>query len=253
LSFDARETSLLADAMETCRKSQDWPVPFLLLDQIAQLLHADDVSFGLFDSGVQQVPFMRAVDPEGSGDAGETIDEARKNPFWTTYWSRPGSSFPDRARVYDQVSLAPDFGSRRERRNRVGAGGPLSSMYGCLPGRTPGRHYRIAAWRYDGPDFGERERLAVGLLSPHVEKAYWAQVAATREPVPLTRRQLELMDWVREGLTNVQIARRLHISEGTVRTHLNNIYERLGTSGRTAAVHAVFGPSEDWPLGPEGQ
>jgi len=42
------------------------------------------------------------------------------------------------------------------------------------------------------------------------------------------------------GCTNTQIARRLGISEGTVRTHLENIYERLGVSSRTAAVIRAF-------------
>ena len=58
-----------------------------------------------------------------------------------------------------------------------------------------------------------------------------------------------MLEYVREGLTNIQIAHRLEISEATVRTRLNNVYERLGISGRTAAVHAVFGPSSDWPEG----
>jgi len=39
---------------------------------------------------------------------------------------------------------------------------------------------------------------------------------------------------------NTQIARRLGISEGTVRTHLENIYERLHLSSRTAAVTRAF-------------
>jgi DNA-binding NarL/FixJ family response regulator len=41
---------------------------------------------------------------------------------------------------------------------------------------------------------------------------------------------------VAAGHTNTQIARRLGISESTVRTHLEHIYERLGVSSRTAAV-----------------
>jgi DNA-binding CsgD family transcriptional regulator len=45
---------------------------------------------------------------------------------------------------------------------------------------------------------------------------------------------------VSAGHTNAQIARRLGISEGTVRTHLENIYGRLGVSSRTAAVTRAF-------------
>ena len=42
------------------------------------------------------------------------------------------------------------------------------------------------------------------------------------------------------GHTNAQIARRLAVTEGTVRTHLQNIYERLRVSSRTAAVTRAF-------------
>jgi DNA-binding CsgD family transcriptional regulator len=45
---------------------------------------------------------------------------------------------------------------------------------------------------------------------------------------------------VASGHTNAQIARRLGISEGTVRTHLENIYKKLHVSSRTAAVARAF-------------
>jgi DNA-binding NarL/FixJ family response regulator len=42
------------------------------------------------------------------------------------------------------------------------------------------------------------------------------------------------------GRTNTQIARRLGLSEGTVRTHLENIYNRLQVSNGTAVVVRAF-------------
>jgi len=44
------------------------------------------------------------------------------------------------------------------------------------------------------------------------------------------------LQFVAQGYTNTQIGRRMRLSEGTVRTHLNHIYERLGVTSRTAAV-----------------
>ena len=50
----------------------------------------------------------------------------------------------------------------------------------------------------------------------------------------------ELLNLVAAAHTNTQIARRLGISEGTVRTHLENIYRLLQVSSRTAAVNRAF-------------
>jgi DNA-binding NarL/FixJ family response regulator len=49
---------------------------------------------------------------------------------------------------------------------------------------------------------------------------------------------------VAAGHTNAQIARRLSVTEGTVRKHLENIYARLHVSSRTAAVTRAF-PDRD--------
>ena len=71
-----------------------------------------------------------------------------------------------------------------------------------------------------------------------------------RRGVPaLTARQWDLMHLVAAGYTNSQIGRRLGLSEGTVRKHLENIYGRLHVSSRTAAVTRTFATVQQ-PLNP---
>ncbi|MFC8295006.1 response regulator [Streptomyces sp. NPDC057242] len=52
----------------------------------------------------------------------------------------------------------------------------------------------------------------------------------------LTRRETEVLSLVAEGLSNQTIGQRLHLTEGTVKSHLARIYAKLGTDSRTAAV-----------------
>lgn len=52
----------------------------------------------------------------------------------------------------------------------------------------------------------------------------------------LTPREAEIVRMVAKGLRNKIIGERLAISEGTVKVHLHNIYEKLGVDGRLALV-----------------
>ena len=52
----------------------------------------------------------------------------------------------------------------------------------------------------------------------------------------LTPRELEIVRLASEGLRNKEIAERLTITEGTVKIHLHNIYEKLGVTGRTQLI-----------------
>jgi len=58
--------------------------------------------------------------------------------------------------------------------------------------------------------------------------------------VGLTAREVEVLKLLAEGLTNQEIANRLIVSPTTVKTHVQNILQKLGVSDRTqAAVYAV--------------
>jgi len=61
--------------------------------------------------------------------------------------------------------------------------------------------------------------------------------AGTREvAAALTPRELEVVGLVVKGARNREIAEKLFISEGTVKIHLHNIYERLGVAGRVEVI-----------------
>jgi DNA-binding NarL/FixJ family response regulator len=55
-------------------------------------------------------------------------------------------------------------------------------------------------------------------------------------PTRLTARELEVLGLLRDGLPNKTIARRLGISEATVKAHLTSVFQRLGVRDRTQAA-----------------
>lgn len=54
---------------------------------------------------------------------------------------------------------------------------------------------------------------------------------------PLSTRELEILRLVEQGLSNQQIAASLHIASSTVKTHINNIYGKLGVQTRVQAIN----------------
>ena len=66
---------------------------------------------------------------------------------------------------------------------------------------------------------------------------YVQREAATREiSRVLTARELEVVRMVAGGLRSAGIADKLHVSEGTVKTHLHRIYEKLRVDGRVQLI-----------------
>ncbi|NEE40122.1 response regulator transcription factor [Streptomyces sp. SID7982] len=57
-----------------------------------------------------------------------------------------------------------------------------------------------------------------------------------QKPLPLTRRQKEVLNLLAQGLSNRRIGRALHITEQTVKAHLHMVYHKLGVADRTEAV-----------------
>ena len=59
---------------------------------------------------------------------------------------------------------------------------------------------------------------------------------ARREALGVTRRELEILGLMADGLSNKEIADRIFVSENTVKTHSSRLFEKLGARRRTQAI-----------------
>jgi NarL family two-component system response regulator LiaR len=71
---------------------------------------------------------------------------------------------------------------------------------------------------------------AVELLGPFVPDE------RKREDLGITRRELEILELVAQGMSNREIAAKLYVSENTVKTHCGRAFDKLGAKRRTQAV-----------------
>jgi DNA-binding CsgD family transcriptional regulator len=217
-------------------------LPLSLLGDLSDQIRCDQVSFFGMDSGRQVGWFGQDL----------PADDADDEPvFWQHYWDCDDCSYPDRSGDLRSVTKLSDFYSAWQWHN--------TGMYAdhdrprgiehelrlCLPagpGRAAGtgQTVRLMLTRGPGPDFSERDRALLALLRPHLQQAYLDAERRRRNIPQLTPRHWDLLNLVAAGYTNTQIARRLDLSEGTVRKHLENIYNRLQVSSRMAAVARAF-------------
>jgi len=217
-------------------------LPWQLMASLQELFHCDYVTFDRTWTAAQQFVFEQTL-----GDVQEYVDysaadapDASDAEFWKLYWLSDFCNYTDRTGDITRVMKPNDFYSDREWRTS-----PMNREFG-IPGQSwemavyfpdePGHRMRLMLWRGSTRDFSERDRLLLTLLRPHLIAAYRHAERRRRAPAALTPRQVELLQYVAQGYTNTQVARRMGLSEGTVRTHLNHIYERLGVTSRTAAV-----------------
>jgi DNA-binding CsgD family transcriptional regulator len=217
--------------------------PSLLGDLLA-LVRCDHLVFVGSDSS-RQLDWLFQVVPSEA-------DEGWYDPaaWWEHYWDSP-CSYPNRTGDLRSVIKVSDFYSARQWHSTglyhdccrpSGIEHELMVFLPAGPGPTagPGRTLGLVFVRGPGPDFSERDRDLLTVLRPHLHQAY-LDAERRRRPAPqLTARHWDLLHLVAAGHTNAQIARRLGISEGTVRTHLEHIYRLLQVSSRTAAVTRAF-------------
>jgi DNA-binding NarL/FixJ family response regulator len=81
-----------------------------------------------------------------------------------------------------------------------------------------------------------QRRLLERLTEPEKKPA-----APAEPPDGLTTRETEVLVLIADGLSNQEIAHRLHVSTATVKTHINNLFAKTGIKDRAQAVRYAYG------------
>ena len=122
------------------------------------------------------------------------------------------------------------------------------------PGNTPDEYpfREIESWPHINGVFyvtEEENRVVEGLQGILRGECYFSQKLASylithsgnyrynsSESALLTHREKEILNKLRIGASNIEIARSLFISENTVKTHLYNLFKKIAVKNRTQAV-----------------
>ena len=82
---------------------------------------------------------------------------------------------------------------------------------------------------------GRQERIVVKEVPVEGGKPFIAD-EGKREDLGITRREMEILELIAEGMSNREIAEKLFVSENTVKTHSSRVFDKLGARRRTQAV-----------------
>jgi LuxR family transcriptional regulator, maltose regulon positive regulatory protein len=98
----------------------------------------------------------------------------------------------------------------------------------------------LAAWQLAAPAEAAQNRFALGVLDCLRQESRPAapgeDLLAETEIADLTAREMDVLRGLIQGWSYPEIAERLVISPGTVKTHVSHIYAKLGVQGRTQAI-----------------
>lgn len=233
--------ALLAVVEEGRRDEPTEGLPWATFEELARLIPCDCVSFPEVDlvgsrGGLHQwlAHHERCVELDDRDDPEPPEWWSALRAFLPCTYANSTGDFATVVRWSDfytpaelrRQPLYADFFVHSEQAN---------GLHASLPA-LPGHFRKVSFWRSGGPDFTERDRLVVQLLRPHVWELFLDSQRRLGRVPELTAREWEVLRLADQGYGNRDIASELFISVGTVRKHLEHIFDRTGTRSRTAAA-----------------
>ena len=248
----------LGTAATQRERADDW-----LLERISQMIGLEWAGYSHHDPNHPgcllidaESPAKPAAEPWTPSDHEWKVIKT-ENPY-CLYVDRTGDRYFSARRLTDVTDMRAY--SQTEHYEMCGIAAMPHSLLMRLPGEGD-THWTLEVARA-GRNYSKRDMLLLDALRPALiayesYRRLAATVKALRSVRPgstgddvLTAREGEVLDLVAAGETNAAIAERLWISPGTVKKHLENVYEKLEVGSQTAAL-ARTGRSLGVPIPPQ--
>jgi DNA-binding CsgD family transcriptional regulator len=225
------------------------PFPVDTLVRLQRLVPCERIAFSELDR-LRKRDLGEVVTPDYDNDP-------RVRSYWEVRHEYASCLYQDETRDFRATRLSDFISTPALGRLAIYADffRPLRIEYQLTVGLdAPLTHTKVFLFnRPKGRDFSDRDRAVMDVLRPHLARIYTAaeerrrlrealaavQGKAVTLDTTLTAREQEVLELVREGKTNAEVAASLWISPGTVRRHLENVYAKLGVHTRTGAVARV--------------
>jgi len=182
----------------------------------ARLLHVQ----GQFDEALRLLGGLQEI-AEGAGRTGNLLEILALQAL--ALWAGNEKELAVRALARALALAEPEGYVRTFADEEIATGDLLSATLEVRRGKHFGAIDRVSA-----PYLARLQAaLAQGRARPAVDG---------RLPEPPSEREMEVLAFIAAGASNAEIAGRLFVSTSTVKTHVNNLYRKLGARSRTQAL-----------------
>jgi DNA-binding CsgD family transcriptional regulator len=228
-----RDLRLLRDALDPQLEAQPGEmIAQPVLEEIARLIPSDVVTLQVMNYGQRKLQLQRTAPTP------DDVHTELRTIFWAGFWDS-ACSHPQRTGdtsiLWNGYAPPPTPRGDAVMREFVAEMEWIDEVVVPLA-TNDGDDHRLLLFRASGRKYRERDVLVLNLVRAAVAERHARQLRQAPGVQKLTRRQVEILRLVAQGCTNRQIARALSISEATARTHLVDIYAKLGANSRTQAL-----------------
>ncbi len=236
------ETVELLDLIHACIGCSNMHDFILIVEGLRSLLDFDSIIYcQLLKKAVGYVPY-HIVNIGFPGDwvtiysddtyrqVGLVIKET-ETLLGVQYWDETFSMQSPRPKI---ISMVKDLG--------------VVKGYMVTNRQRPLMHQNMISFAGINLEASERSKLILERIAPHI--GYSLEIAVNVQSCsalksqdvksPLTQREKEVMEWIKDGKTSWEVSIILNISERTVNFHINNVKDKLNAVSRGQAVAAAI-------------